>query len=129
MFTPAYFKLKKGKEQQARKIYLWAGIACVLLCLWDYFFMTASILRCLSDLVVRFIAISYCALGWARCYKTKRFKGHKILRWAALAIVSFYAILGIVLYFSGEIGIYMPALVSLAVALCLSITAVLNGYR
>jgi hypothetical protein len=129
MFTPRYFKLEKGKEQQARKIYLGVCAVCVLLGLCDYFVMKETIFSCVSHFVVRFLGVSYCVLGYAKCYKVKKFKGHKVLRWCALLIVSYYCILGIVLYFTRQIGIYMPGLVLGVLALMVSVTAVRNGYQ
>ncbi len=129
MFTPDVFKLKKGKEEQARKICVWIAIASVLLGVCDYLIIENSLLRCLSDSMVCFWSVSYCVLGYKKCYKVKAFKGHKILRWCALVLVSFYCVLGIILYFTGQIGIYMPALAIFTMALFMSITMVRNGYQ
>lgn len=129
MFTPDIFKLKKGKEEQARKICVWIAIASILLGVCDYFIIEASILMCCMYSLMCFYGVSYCVLGYKKFYKVKKFKGHKVLRWCALAIVSFYCVLGIVLYFTGQIDIYMPALTIFTMTLFMSITAVRNGYQ
>lgn len=129
MFTPRCFKLKKGKEQQARRIYLWAGTASILLGACDYFIMKDSVLMCCMYSLMCFYGVSYCVLGYKECYKVKKFKGHKVLRWCVLVLVSAYCVIEAALYFTRQIDIYMPALILLALALFMSVTAVRNGYQ
>lgn len=122
------WKIKRGYETLAKKIIIIAGIMGVLLGIATFYFLPIEGGSCLVMAIGVYIMLSYIGLGWFRCYKNKRFKGHLFFRWVVFVLMMVYSLSSLALFLiERPEGALIPWFVEIPLLLC-SIQCVRNGY-
>lgn len=129
MLIHAFSPIKKGAEEQIKKIYLLIVPVVIAVFLMVFFVLRVRFLSALVISLMYFWGLAYCILGHKKLYKSKKYKGHKFFRWLMLVIAVLYFVYGVLLYFLENVDfINTFALVELLVLL-ITIQMVRNGYR
>lgn len=126
-FLPKYFKLKKGTEPYAQKVFLCTLVFCILLSVAN-FMLHETLLFCCTHFCLFFIGIPYCILGYKQYYEITQFSGHKIIRWFLLLIAIFFIIAVAALHFLNVIVLGFREAMVFVLIFCMAITGVRNGY-
>lgn len=122
------WKIKKGYEAQAKRIIMITGIASVLEGIATFYVLPIGGGGCFAMTIGVWIMLSYIGLGWFRCYRNKRFKGHLFFRWAVFVLMMIYSLSSLVLFLTERPeGALIPWSVEIPLLVC-SIQCVRNGY-
>lgn len=129
MFIHAFSPIKKGSEEQVKKVYFVIIPIVILIFVITFFALKVRLLSALVISAMYFWGLAYCILGHKKLYKAKKYKGHKFLRWLMLGIAILYFIYGLLLYFLENVDFINTFALVEILALLISIQMVRNGYR
>ena len=129
MFIHAFGPIKRGAEDQIKKVYFLIIPIVIVIFLIAFFVLKTQLFSALVISVMYFWGLAYCILGHKRLYKAKKYKGHKFFRWLALVIATLYFIYGVLLYFLEDVDFMNTFALVEVLALLITIQMVRNGYR
>ena len=125
-----FWKIKEEHSQTAGRImYISAGISFVVSMLLARH-LSYDLIDLVISISVIYILVSYIVLGWFRCYRTIRYKGHRVLRFAALVFMAVLVVYQMALLLYGECDLmeFMIGMVICVPFLLASVQCVRNGY-
>lgn len=137
MWYSPIFSLWKIKKERAETASIIMHISAVISIAVSFFLawnlskeISYKILDMIMSVIAIYVLVSYIVLGWFKCYHTKRYKGHKIIRYAALIFMIIAALYISVVFFFTEFDIkYYLIELSICIPLLLgSVQCVRNGY-